>query len=187
MKDLQDYSGPFDLSLKLTDFSKEALIRLFQGACKDYIAIDGTWSALMREKLGDETAFAYAKEMWWRWGVAGEVRRTREALNIWGTDVEAVMKYCQFTMSLGGLYDVDVKLIDKNHGQYTIWRCNSLDYFERHGDMALLKQGCERLCVPLNQLAAECFNPKIKWLLIKLPPRQSKDEPACIWEIKLEE
>jgi hypothetical protein len=53
--------------------------------------------------------------------------------------------------------------------------------------MALLKQGCENLCIPLNQLSADCFNTKIKWVPIKLPPRQSKDEPACIWEIKLEQ
>jgi hypothetical protein len=187
MKDLQDYSGPFDPNLKLTDFSKEALIRLIQACCKDYIGIDGSWSSLMREKFGDEAAFAYAKEMWWRWGVAAEVRRTREAFNIWGTDVEAVMKYCQFTASLGSVYDVDVNLKDKNHGEYTIWRCQSLEYFERHKDMALLKQGCENLCIPLNQLSAECINPRIKWVPIKLPPRQSKDEPACIWEIKLEQ
>ena len=99
-RELQDYSGPFNPSLKLTDFSKEALIRLIQACCKDYVGIDGCWSSLMREKLGDEKAFAYAKEMWWRWEVVAEMRRTcREAFNIWGTDVEAVMKYCQFSPS----------------------------------------------------------------------------------------
>ena len=187
MKELKDYSGPFVPNLKREDLSKEALVRLLQAACKDYLGIDGCWGSLMRERFGDEVAFGYAKEMWWRWGVAAEVRRTREALNIWGTDVEAVMKYIQLSASLGALYDIDVELKDKNHGEYTIHRCHSLDYFERHGDLPLLKQGCENLCIPLNQLSGECFNPKIRWIPIKLPPRESKDEPACVWEIKIGE
>jgi hypothetical protein len=187
MADLRDYSGPFDPSLKLTDFSKEALIRLIQACCKDYLGIDGSWTSLMREKLGDKATFAYANEVWGRWGVAAEVRRTREAFNIWGTNVEAVMKYIQFSASLGALYDLDVELKDKNHGEYSIRRCQSLEYFERHNDLALLKQGCENLCIPYNQLSGECFNPKVKWVPIKLPPRERPNEIACKWAITLEE
>ena len=88
---------------------------------------------------------------------------------------------------LGGLFHIDTELIDKNHGRYTITKCHALDYFEKHDAETLLKQACEGLCIPYNQRSADWFNPKIKWTAVKLPPRKSKDEPACIWDITLEE
>ena len=186
MKELQDYSGEFIPDLKLEDFSKDALIRLYQAACKDYLGIDGIWLGLLRQKYGDQVAFGHDVEVW-EPGTKGEVRRTREALNIWGDDVTAVMKYIQTSASLGGLFHIKCELIDKNHGRYTITRCHALDYFERTGDEKLMKQACEGLCIPYNQRSADWFNPKIKWTAVKLPPRKSKDEPACVWEISLEE
>ena len=41
MKELQDYSGSFRPDLKLQDFSKDALVRMWQAAAKLYIGIDG--------------------------------------------------------------------------------------------------------------------------------------------------
>ncbi|MCX5998463.1 MAG: DUF6125 family protein [Chloroflexi bacterium] len=187
MRELQDYSGAFDPNLRLGDFSKEALLRLFTAACKDYLGIDGTWLTLMRRKVGDETAFRYSDEVW-QSGTEAEVRRTRQALNIRGDDVSAVLKYLQFTTSGGGgLFECTCELHDRNHGMYTVLRCPSLDYFERHGDMKLLKHACENVCIPYNQRSADCFNPRIKWVPTKLPPRESKKDIACQWEIKLEQ
>lgn len=185
MANLKDYSGPYKQGIKLEDFSKEALIRLYQAACKDYLGIDGIWLGAIRRAYGDKRAFELDNEVW-EAGTKGEVRRTREALNIQKNDVEAVMKYIQTSASLGGLFDIDTEMIDKNHGRYTITHCNSLDYFEKHGDEKLLKQACEGLCIPYNQRSADWFNPKIKWVPVKLPPRKSKDEPACVWDIYLE-
>ncbi|MEA1958596.1 MAG: DUF6125 family protein [Chloroflexota bacterium] len=185
MADMQDYSGPFQKDIKLEDFSKEALIRLYQAACRDYLGIDGLWLGLMRQKYGDKQAWQYHINVW-EGGTKGEVMRTRGALNIEGTDVEAVMKYVQTSASLGGLFHIDCELFDKEHGRYTITKCHALDYFEKHGDTELLKQACERVCIPYNQRSADWFDPKIKWVPVKLPPRASKDEPACIWDIYLE-
>ena len=83
MANLKDYSGPFKRDIKPTDFSKEALVRLYQAACKDYLGIDGIWLALMRKTFGDEKAWKFDNEVW-EDGTKGEVRRTREALNITG-------------------------------------------------------------------------------------------------------
>ena len=138
MAELEDYGVPFNPDLKLEDFSKAALIKLYAAACKDYLGIDGIWLALIRQKYGDKVAFEHDVEVW-ESGTKGEVRRTREALNIWGDDVEAVMKYIQTSASLGGLFYIDCELMDKNHGRYTINRCNALDYFERTGDEQLMK------------------------------------------------
>ena len=116
MAELADYSGPFKQGIKLEDFSKEALIRLYVAACKDYLGIDGIWLALLRKKYGDQVAFEHDVAVW-EGGTKGEVRRTREALNIWGDDVESVMKYIQTSASLGGLFHIDTELMDKNHGR----------------------------------------------------------------------
>ena len=185
MANLKDYSGPFKKDIKATDFSKETLVRLYQAACKDYLGIDGIWLALMRKTFGDKKAWEYDNIVW-EDGTKGEVRRTREAPNITGNDVEAVMKYIQMSASLGGLFHIDCELFDKEHGRYTITKCHSLDYFEKHHDPKLLKQACEGLCIPYNQRSADWFDPKIKWVPVKLPPRKSPSEPACVWDIYLE-
>ena len=185
MTNLKDYSGPFKRDIKLTDFSKEALVRLYQAACKDYLGIDGIWLGCMMKTFGYERAFKFDNEVW-EDGTKGEVRRTREALNIVGDDVESVMKYIQTSASLGGLYHIDCELIDKDHGRYMINTCNSLEYLEKANDPKVITQTCYGLCIPYNQRSADWFNPKIKWVPVKLPPRKSKDEPACIWDIYLE-
>ena len=59
MTNLKDYSGPFKRDIKLTDFSKEALVRLYQAACKDYLGIDGIWLGCMMKTFGYERAFKY--------------------------------------------------------------------------------------------------------------------------------
>ena len=52
MAELEDYGGQFNPDLKLEDFSKAALIRLYAAACKDYLGIDGIWLARIRKKYG---------------------------------------------------------------------------------------------------------------------------------------
>jgi len=184
--ELEDYSGPFKPDLKLEDFSKPVLIRLLQAACKDYLGIAGIWLTFMRQKYGDEVSFGHDVEVW-EPGTMMDTRRLRQALNMWGDDVASVMKYIQTAPSMGSLLEIECEMIDENHGRYTITHCQGLDYCERHDDEALVKHQCEGLCIPYNQRTAEWFNPKIKWTAIKLPPRKSKDEPACVWDITLEE
>ena len=194
MGELQDYSGEFNPDLTLPDLSKEALIRLLVGASKLYLGIDGVWTAMMRKKYGDKVAFDYDKEVWFSQALALDIRRTVEALNIKGNDIPTLFKYFQFGPGFSVIYvgpppkfepRVKFELKNKNHGIMTVTRCNSLEYFERHGDTELQKLACDEIDLPAFQWLARHFNPDIKCRALKLPPRKSKDEIACQWEFKI--
>jgi hypothetical protein len=68
-------------------------------------------------------------------------------------------------------------------------RCLALDFFERHGEQELgrLKRTCEVLDVEGFRDTALLFHPRMTARPLKLPPRQSKHEVACVWEFKVQE
>jgi hypothetical protein len=188
--ELKDYSGEFRPDLKMEDFSKEALVKLWQLGAKLYIGLDGLYYSLNREKFGEDKARELAVEVWLRKGFAAdqEVRRGREAMNIWGDDVASLFKFFQIDPGCAGVMpDVKYELKGKNHGIFTVKRCLSLEYFEKHGETSLQKHACEDLDILGFQRAAELFNPKIKATAVKLPPRKNREEIACQWEFKIEE
>jgi len=184
MGKLKDYSGPLRRNLKLSDFSNEALAALAIAAAKLYIGVDGLWYSLIKESFGEQMACDLDRELWHR-AEPFEVNRTREALNIMGDDVASFLKFCQCDPGSGLFMDMDVEMIDKEHGIMTIKRCPSLEYFEKHGDAVLQKHALE-LDVWGFPKAASRFNPKMKVTPLKLPPRKSKKDIACQWEVKIE-
>lgn len=187
MEELRDYSGELRPNLKMEDFSKEALVRMWQAAGKLYVGLDGLWYSLIRERYGEDVARELDAELWRREAPL-EVRRHREAMNIWGEDVESVLKFVQVDIGAGGIFpEFKCELKDKNHGVLTIKRCLGLEYYERHGETEMQKHACEVLDLEGFEQAAQLFNPKIKVRALKLPPRQSREEIACQWEFKLEE
>ena len=187
MEELNDYSGDFRPGLKLQDFSKEALERLFHATAKLYVGLDGLWHSLMREKFGEQMANELDSEIWKR-ATALEVGRVREAMDIRGDDLVSFLKFLQVDPGAGGDVwpECEWQLKDKDHAILTIKRCRGLDYYERHGDMAALLHGCGIEEWGL-QGAARLFNPKIRVTCLKLPPRQSKDDITCRWEFTVEE
>ena len=193
---MQDYSGKFDPDLTMVDFSKEALIRLLVAAGKLYLGIDGIWTGLMRQKYGDKVAFDYDKEVWFSKGLETDIKHTCDALNIKGNDLPSLLKYLQFGPAMAVIYvgpppkfepRVKFEMRDENDAIMTITRCNSLEYFERHKDVALQKLACEEIDLPAFKWIAKRFNPRIECEPLKLPPRKSKDEICCQWEFKLQE
>lgn len=185
MKELQDYSGEFTPDRTLQDFSKEALERLWVATAKLYIGIDGLWYTLIKERFGEQMASDLERELWRR-AAPLAFRRVTQAMNISGDDVPTLFKSLQVDPGAEGVMDLAYELKDKNHGVFTVKGCRSLEYFERHGDSALLEMGCG-IDVWAFQEYAHYFNPKMKMTCLKLPPRKSQDEIACQWEFKIEE
>jgi hypothetical protein len=188
MEELKDYGQEFRADLKMQYFSKDALVRLWQAASQTYIGLDGLWYSFMREKFGEQIALELDTELWLkRGGTELEVRRIREAMNIWGDDVASVLKWLQVAPGAGGIWpEFECELKDKNHGILTVKRCRPLEYFERHGETLLQKNACEVLDAKGFQRIVEHFNPNMKMTPLKLPPRKSKDGIACRWEIRLQ-
>jgi len=160
MSDLEDYSGEFKPDLNLTDFSKEALVRLLVAASKMYLGADGMWTTVIRKRYGDDVALSCSKEVWdtnWK----QEMRRPTEAMNIHGNDIASMFKYFQIDPGFAVMFDIDYELKDDGkYGLMTVTKCRT---------------------------TARAFNPKIKTTILKMPPRKNKDEIPCQWEFKLEE
>ena len=186
MEELEDYSGRLRPDLDMRDFSKDALVRLWRASGKLYVGLDGLWFNLIREKFGEQKARELSRENWQR-ETPLEVRRHREAMNIWGEDVEGYLKYLQVDIGAGGIWpDFRCEMTGENRGILTIKRCLSLEYFERHGDIALQKHACEVLDGEGFQWAAHLFHPRMKAVPLRLPPRNRAGEIACQWEFRIE-
>jgi hypothetical protein len=188
MADLQDYSGRLIPDLDMHMFSKDALVRMWRASAKLYMGMDGCYFTLLREKYGEKTARELSRECWYKYMVALEVRRGREAMNIWGEDVESYLKYIQIDIGAGGVWlDAHCEMKGANRGILTIGRCLGLEYFERHNDTVAQKHACEVLDVVGFEQSAKMFNPRMQCRALKLPPRVSEKDIACEWEFKLEE
>jgi hypothetical protein len=113
-----------------------------------------------------------------------------EAMNIRGNNVVTLIKLLQMIPdgSREDTYLTDYDIQDKNHAIMTIKVCPTLLYWERKGDRKSIDHVCS--VGGLEELSiveyANCVNPAIKITPLKLPPRKSKDDIACQWEIKLD-
>jgi len=185
MQELSDYSGEFKPDLKLEDFSKDMLRKYLQEVSKLYLLIGGIWYNHARDRFSERTAEELHWEFWETLGGVHEINRPRVALDIWGHDVEAVLKWVQVDPGVGLIFDVDCELKSKDLGILTIKDCNALRYYERHGDRGLLESACGLDCWGFPK-GIRRFHPDLSMKCLKVPPRQSPDEPACIWEVRMD-
>jgi hypothetical protein len=185
--ELHDYNGPFDPNLKLTDFDKDALVRLVIGNAKLPLRLDGLWYTLIRKRFGEQTAMEFARQLWETYGYSELIRRRKASLKIEGNDVASALKFIQTEPSML-VGEVHCELKNKNLGIATVKRCRALEFCERHGEVLLIKNACGIHRRGFEKLA-ESFNPSMKITPLKLPPRGSFERPnraeiACQWQIK---
>ena len=74
--DMQDYSQSFRPDLRMTDFSREALVRMWQVAGMMYTSLAGNYQRVLRERLGEKAAWSSMRRSGagrrrWRYGCAG--------------------------------------------------------------------------------------------------------------------
>jgi hypothetical protein len=185
VKELQDYSGEFKPDLKMTDFSKDALIRLWNVGGKLMITLGGIWYSIAKERFGDQVAVELDGEAWQKL-TKPNFERVAKAMNIKGNDVATVFKVLQCDPGGSPISEMDFDLKDKNHGILTIPRCRPLEAAERDGDIVRMKSGCDA-CTKYFPRWAHFVNPDMNVIPLKLPPRKSQDEVACRWEWKVKE
>lgn len=183
MTELPDYSGEFNPYLTYADFSRDLLLRALKTYAGYIRKLDGTWYLALKEKAGDDLAFACDRMVWDRMEVH-DVEVTRRLFNIGGNDVTAVLKALQmspWTWNLEHRFD----LKNANHGVWTVTRCPTLLALESEGDG---REGriCGRIETELIALRAHSTNPRISVTPLKLPPRAGPDEVHCQWQFSLE-
>jgi len=183
MSEQLDYSGPFDPEWSPEKLSREALLRLLK-AYSDYIyRIDASWYVTVKNRLGNEEAFACDRHVWEKKLQAYEMKLMTKALNIHGDDVVAVMKYMQAT-PWAAIDERHIEIKTNNHAIFTVRNCPTLAALEKEGT-GREKQICEDLTASLFTKIAHYFNPKIKVTGLKVPPRKTYSDCCCQWEFRL--
>ena len=185
MADLEDYSRDFNPELELRDFSKDALVRLWQAGGRIYVGNINFWYSLVRERFGEQAAKEMQNVVQMGGGLNElELRRVRDAMNIHGDAVADLFKHFQVDPGAAGFIDFDYELRSRYHGIATCKRCWALDYFERSGDTSYGQHMCLMDVWGFSE-AATIFNKDMKTMCLKLPPRKTKDEIACQWLFKM--
>ena len=184
MPEMEDYSCPFKPDLTLEDFSKEFLLKLMTAWQFAWLRMADTWYGAVEKRFGADAANECNLEAWTR---VGELVNPRLA-KIAGIKLNTVLdslKLLQLPLdnNIGPLYPVEYEIRNPNHVIMSILQCRSLMYFEREAPH-MIEPTCHRL--EEQVMKAYLVNPGIKVTPLKLPPRQSRDEVACIWEFKIE-
>ena len=187
MEELQYYSGEFRPNLRMEDFSREALRRIWRLGGAIYLGLGSVYYRVLKERLGEQTAMDLDREVWRKMALT-EIRLSAQAMNIHGDDVATLFKIFQVDPAgdAMGILAAGYELKNHKHGIVTYRDCQSLRYFERHGETALYEHVCAGIDVDWFNQCAHFVNPLMKVTPLKLPPRKSPGEIACQWEFKLE-
>ena len=190
MAELSDYSGKFVPGIRFEDFSKDALLKLVKLYSKIYLGYMGMWNTVMRQHMSAEELAKYETEVYVKTARQFEAPGVANALNIKGNDVVTLIKLMQMIPdgSRQDMYDSTYDVKNNNHVILTIKTCPTLLFWERHGNTKAIDICCSVGGVEDITIVeyANFINPDIKVTALKVPPRKSKDEIACQWDIKLE-
>lgn len=189
MAELSDYSGPLKHDAGFEDFSRDALIKLLKAYSKIYLGYMGNWNSVMKQYMSADQLIKYETEVYIRTAKQLEAPQIMTALNIKGNDVITLLKIMQMLPdgARPEAYAPEYEIKNNNHVIYTIKTCPSLNYWEKIGDEKAIHLTCDPggMEEVTMQIYAELINPDIKIIPVKLPPRKSKEEVACVWEIKV--
>ena len=183
MAEQADYSGPFDPQWSPERLTREALLKLVKAYSEYIYRIDASWYVTVKNRLGNDEAFACDRHVWEKKLQAYELKLMTGALNIRGDDVVAIMKYMQAT-PWSSVDKREIEIKSSNHAVLTIHDCPTLSALEKEGT-GREKLICEDLTTSLFSKIAHYFNPKIKVTGLKVPPRKAYSDCSCQWEFKL--
>jgi len=185
MAEMNDYTGSFKPDLTFSDFSKDFLLKLMHIWQYAWLQLDAAWFDAVRERLGDEATYDCATQAWSRMAERVNPRYAKMANFPLNTVIDS-MKVLQLPLdnTTGGLYPVEYDIKSENHVVMTVKQCRSLLFFESQAPERIdpICNGLER-----QVMAKYVANPNMKVTPLKLPPRKSPDDIACVWEFKLEE
>ncbi len=186
MKKLKDYSGPIKDNLKLEDFSKEFLVKLAKEWQAVALKLEELWYKDLEERLGKGEADEWEK-LFWAKQAKITLPRMAKLANIQVKDVVDAFKLGQLMiegpMGFQPLSTYEIVNGNRNHVIWTAKRCLNLEYFEKADPGRII-----HMCHDVEGFEIDkyfhVFFPDVKVTPLKLPPRKSRDETPCRWEVK---
>jgi hypothetical protein len=186
MPELNDLSGPFRPELTFDDFSKEFLIKIMNVWQHAWLQLSEAWYEAVKKRSGTEVADNCEREAWLKVGQRVNPRYAKIANIQLRTVVDSLKALClPLDNTLGGLFPVEYDIKDDNHVILTVRDCRSLSLFERDAPDRIGWVCADDWCGA--QIRNYLINRDIKLTALKLPPRRSKDDIACQWELTMKE
>jgi len=184
-EELNDYSGPYKADLTFADFSKDFLLKLMNVWQHAWLHMTECWYSAVKKRFGTDAANECEYEAWVTMGERVNPRYPKVA-NIQLNDITDCLKCMQLPLDnafTSGLFPGHFEIKSKNLAVMTLSDCQSLRFFEDN-DPDRINWVCPNEGKIMEKYLV---HPKIKATAIKLPPRKSKDDIACVWEFRLED
>lgn len=182
MNELTDYRDNFSPKLTPDTFNKDMLFGLLKVYAAHMIRMDGLWYSTVKSKWGNDQALDCDISNMQR-ARPLEIEAICGLMNIKGNDVISMMKVIQLSPWVRTLdFEMDVK--NNNHATYLVRSCPTLFALEREGS-GRERKICLDVCLLGMRITADRFNPDIKIIPLKVPPRENKNESCCHWEFSL--
>ena len=181
--ELQDYSGPFKPDLRIIDFSREQLARMYLMAhqyCLNIMIATQTW---VTGKYGFD-ATGTLTEIVWGERLVDDVRELHmRFMNTPGNNIESFMKQVQMDVTaLPPNFDMSFEMPSKDRGIFTFNKCFAVTMLEPLGMNDELLKLCA-LDPPAIGNSAMVYHPDMRTRVLAFPPRESDDHVCCQWEL----
>ena len=184
LKEYNDLSGPFDPDLTFEDLSKEFILKLINIYQYAWVQLATEFMRIIGEKHGMQEAEEVNLDAWRRMSKKVNHRYAKAANIPMKTVIDSV-KALQLPLdnTIGPIYRMQYEVINENHVIMTLPKCKTLEAIERDEPERITT-----ICRVLEKIMIEHYlmNDYVKVTPVKLPPRQSKDEVCCRWELTLE-
>ncbi len=189
--ELDDYSGPFQPDLHLSDFSREGLMKLVEVGGSIYGTVNRLWYREVAKRLGAEVADEIHHQVWFGEGGAGdhENELISSLMGFAEEDAETTaMKVWQCLPAMSTRMTLRFEPAGEGGWEMRTPQCDVPETGEREGPEVMAYM-CDKICGHLELFGfrhgAARWNEKIRIDPVKLPPRASPDEPHCRWKIRM--
>jgi hypothetical protein len=191
--ELDDYSGPFQPDLHISDFSKEGLMKLVEVGGSIYGMVNRQWYREVAKRFGQEVADEVHHQVWFGEGGAGD-HENHVISKLMGFADEAAettpMKVWQCLPAMSTRMTLRFEQTGKQEWEMHTPQCDVPETGEREGPEVMAYM-CDKICGHLELFGfrhgAARWNEKVRVDPLKLPPRGTPDEPHCRWKIKMTE
>ena len=178
-----DYSGAFDPSVTLADFSRQLLAHLGREYLLNGHLQDRVGMPLVAKHCGGEAYVQFAIQ---EWMAASPIysKRMQRAMNFEGSEVGTVFKNLQLDIGAPPQFmDFQFRLDHPGYGEFWLSHCGALLDVEPFGEERVQAM-CHDIEDPTFDATAAAAHPNMKMRAIHRPPRNPAGRyPACRWKV----